>query len=95
MATGAYEKFSGESGHSLEHVTESNYMFRLSEFKQDLRAYLSSHVITPAKYKAALNDQLDQLQDLSVSREAARVAWGIPVPDDSTQVTFAQIPIPC
>ena len=91
VTTGAYERFSTESGHILEHVTESNYIFRLSEFKQDLREYLGRQVITPDKYQAVLHDQIDQLQDLSVSREASRVGWGIPVPDDHTQVNYNEL----
>jgi len=61
-------------------------MFRLSDFKQDLRKYISSKALTPNKYQAVLNDQIDHLQDLSISREASRISWGIPVPDDHTQV---------
>lgn len=81
-------KVSKESGHTVEYTSESNYMFRLSEFKQKLRDYLSKNIIIPKNYQEALNAQIDTLEDLSVSRESFRIYWGIPVPDDHSQVIY-------
>jgi methionyl-tRNA synthetase len=81
-------RVSKESGHVVEHSNEMNYMFRLSEFKEKLRGYLSENVITPKKYTEALFNQIDTLTDLSVSREAKRISWSIPVPGDPDQVVY-------
>jgi methionyl-tRNA synthetase len=63
----------------LEFTVETNYMFKLSEFKDKLRNYLEKNIIIPHKYAQSLHSQIDQLEDLSVSRETERVHWGIPV----------------
>jgi methionyl-tRNA synthetase len=54
-------------------------MFRLSEFKEPLTKYLSKNIIIPKKYGEILHSQIETLEDLSVSREASRVHWGIQV----------------
>lgn len=80
---------SKESGHIVERLSEVNYLFRLTEFKEKLRIYLNNNVIIPNdKYKQYLLDQISGISDLSVSREMKRVSWGIPVPGDSTQVIY-------
>ena len=35
--------------------------------------------------------QLDTLEDLSVSRPASRVKWGVPVPGDSDQTIYVWV----
>jgi methionyl-tRNA synthetase len=72
-------KYSKESGHPVEITSETNYMFKLSEFKDRLRHYLGENIIVPSNYAQALHSQIDNLEDLSVSREAERIHWGIPV----------------
>ena len=54
-------------------------MFKLSEFKERLRCYLDKNIILPSNYQQALHSQIDSLEDLSVSREAERIYWGISV----------------
>ena len=72
-------KVSKESGHLVEYTSEKNYMFKLSQFKQKLKDYLSQNVIVPKKYQENLHFQIETLQDLSVSRESKRINWGIAV----------------
>ncbi len=72
-------RVSKESGHIVEHCNETNYMFKLSEFKQRLRDYLNQNIVVPKKYAEALYNQIDDLADLSVSRESKRISWGINV----------------
>ena len=79
-------KVSKESGHVVEYTSESNYMFRLSEFKQKLRDYLSKNIIIPKSYQENLFNQIETLEDLSISRESQRVYWGIQVPNDTSQI---------
>lgn len=63
-------------------------MFRLASFKQQLREYVASGAVVSSKYAEVLHDQIDCLQDLSVSREARRVEWGVPVPGDPGQTVY-------
>jgi methionyl-tRNA synthetase len=87
--SGKAVKVSSESGHLVERTSETNYMFRLSEFKQKLRGYLNGKVVVPQKYQDLLYSQIDALDDLSVSRERKRVHWGIPVNFILSQVTIS------
>ena len=77
-----------ESGHPVEWAEEENYMFRLSEFRQQLLDYLDQDIVHPGVYRHQLSHVLDNLFDLSVSRSESRLAWGIPVPDDPTQTIY-------
>lgn len=78
-STGKKIKVSIESGHQVEKITEENYMFRLSEFTNKLKEYFNKNVVIPQKYQNTLWTQIENLTDLSVSREYKRVHWGIPV----------------
>ena len=77
--TGEAIRYSTESGHTVEMTSETNYMFKLTAFKQKLKLYLENNIIVPKNYQEALHDQLETLEDLSVSREASRLHWGIQV----------------
>ena len=72
-------KVSKESGHVVEFTSESNYIFKLKEFKNRLRGYLEKNIVVPDNYAQALHSQIDQLEDLSVSRDSNRINWGIKV----------------
>ena len=60
----------------------------MKSFKNRLKDYLSKSIIMPQCYSESIHKQLDELEDLSVSREIKRINWGIPVPNDSTQVIY-------
>ena len=77
--SGTKQLVSKESGHPVEHCSETNYMFRLSEFKQKIRDYLGKNVVVPKQYNEILVPQIDSLTDLSISRDSKRINWGIPV----------------
>ena len=73
-------------------VTESNWFFRLSRYRDRVRDLVESGelVIEPVERR---NEVLGFLRggvhDLSVSRPAARAdGWGIPVPGDPDQVVY-------
>ena len=83
-----------ESGHLVEFTSESNYLFRLSEFKDKLRDYLKNNVVAPKKYEEILCSQIDCLTDLSVSRESSRIFWGISVFNNKEKIiSFKDIQI--
>jgi methionyl-tRNA synthetase len=90
-----------ESGHSVEWVEEENYIFTPGRAEDKLLQWLegegeapasgaSGCVVTPKErlheVKAML---LKGCPQVSVSRPAARLSWGIPVPDDASQTMYA------
>jgi methionyl-tRNA synthetase len=75
-----------------ELVEEENYFFRLSCYAGPLRALIASGAlrIVPESRRNEVLSFIDQgLQDFSISRSQARArGWGIPVPDDPSQVMY-------
>lgn len=71
-------------------LKEENYFFRFSKYQEKLLAYLENkNVITPEwRREEAINFVKDGLEDFSISREKSRLSWGVPVPDDDTQVMY-------
>lgn len=71
-------------------VEEENYFFALSKYQQYLEEYLSRPgVILPEwRREEALTFVRKGLEDFSISRELARLDWGIPVPGDEEQVMY-------
>jgi methionyl-tRNA synthetase len=76
-----------------EPVTEENYFFRLSAYRDKIRQHLEAHPdwIQPQFRRTEVLNQLEELQDISVSRSVSSVQWGIPVPDDASQVIYVWI----
>lgn len=73
-----------------EHIEEENYFFALSKYQSYLEEYLSQEgVILPEwRRQEALTFVKGGLADFSISREKARLDWGIPVPGDEEQVMY-------
>lgn len=71
-------------------IEEENYFFKLSNYQTYLEEYLSTEgVIVPEwRRQEAINFVKGGLEDFSISREKARMSWGIPVPGDDTQVMY-------
>lgn len=71
-------------------IEEENYFFKLSRFQEPLVQYLSREGVIVPEWRRieALNFVQKGLEDFSVSREKARMSWGIPVPDDESQVMY-------
>jgi methionyl-tRNA synthetase len=75
-------------------VTEENYFFRLSSYKEALKKWLSSEpIVFPEARRKELMNQLndEDFGDFSVSRSRASLAWGIPVPGDPNQVIYVWV----
>lgn len=74
----------------LQEITEENYFFRFSKYQDALVSYLEQPgVIIPEwRRNEALNFVQNGLEDFSISREAAKLSWGIPVPGDEGQVMY-------
>jgi methionyl-tRNA synthetase len=74
----------------VEEIEEENYFFALSKYQAYLEEYLSRPgVIIPEwRREEALTFVKGGLEDFSISRQKARMSWGIPVPDDDDQVMY-------
>lgn len=74
----------------VEWIDEDNYLFKLSDFKDDIKKfYEKNDIITPkSQLKNILNILDDNLDDLSISRNVKNVPWGIPVPNDKDQTIY-------
>jgi methionyl-tRNA synthetase len=81
-----------EHGTEPQQVAEENWFFRLSRYAQPLRAAITRGDlrIEPAGRRHEVLALIDGgLEDFSVSRPATRAGgWGIPVPDDPSQVIY-------
>jgi methionyl-tRNA synthetase len=73
-----------------EEITEENYFFRLSKYQDYLIGYLSNKdsIVPEWRRMEALNFVQAGLEDFSISREKKRLSWGLPVPDDDSQVMY-------
>lgn len=72
----------------LSKISESNYFFRLSSYRDELLKYYEDHpdFIQPESRKNEIIRYVsDHLDDISVSRSADKLSCGIPVPGDETQ----------
>ncbi|KAK3776360.1 hypothetical protein RRG08_059147 [Elysia crispata] len=88
LSDGKTKKVSRESGHVVIWTEEKNYMFKLSDFQQDLLHWLNSHPIYPTQLESQVRHMVQTLPDLSVTRDRERLAWGIPVPGDDSQTIY-------
>ncbi|MFN0247911.1 MAG: methionine--tRNA ligase [Kofleriaceae bacterium] len=75
-----------------ELVSETNWFFRLSRYRDELRALIESNtvrIVSDAARSETLAFLSGDVRDISVSRDATRAkGWGIPVPDDPSQVIY-------
>lgn len=81
-----------EHGTRAETVGEENWFFRLSRYRDQLVQLIERGEleIVPDTYRnEVLAFLASGLDDISVSRSQARArGWGLPVPDDATQVIY-------
>lgn len=74
-----------------ETLREENWFFRLSKYTKKIKKTLEKNtvVIIPESRKhEALSFIREGLQDVSFSRPAKDLSWGIPVPNDKTQTVY-------
>jgi methionyl-tRNA synthetase len=74
-----------------EQVEEENYFFTLSKYTKDIQTKIQNDElkIVPEVRKNEILALLDRgLEDVSFSRPKSKVSWGIPVPNDDSQVMY-------
>jgi len=71
-------------------IEEENYFFRLSAYQDKLLQYLSREdtILPEWRRLEAIRFVEKGLEDFSISREKARMSWGVTVPGDETQVMY-------
>ena len=74
-----------------EAIEEENYFFRLSKYAKPLISEITSgrlKIIPEGRAKEIINVIEGGLTDISFSRPAGKLPWGIPVPDDPLQTMY-------
>ena len=81
-----------EHGTAPEPIREDNWFFRLSRWAQPVKELITSgrvQIVPESARAETLTFLAGDVRDLSVSRDAARSGgWGLPVPDDPSQVIY-------
>ena len=76
----------------VQEVTETNWFFRLSRYREQVAALVASGEVTVEprpRRNEVLGFLAGDVHDISVSRPAARAeGWGVRVPGDSSQVVY-------
>lgn len=73
-----------------EKIEEENWFFNLTKYKARVRELIEKDElnIVPAIRKTEILNLLDDAEDVSFSRPSEQLTWGIPVPEDSTQMMY-------
>ena len=90
-ATGRKFMASKETGKEVNWISEVNYHFRLSAFRDRLLEHYRNHqtfVVPETRMSDVYRHVVAGLDDLSISRPADRIKWGIPVPNDESQTIY-------
>ena len=71
-------------------VEEENYFFKLSKYKNQLLDWLDSNpdFLIPNKKTPELRNLIENLEDISISRDSKVVNWAVNVPEDASQTIY-------
>lgn len=71
-------------------IEEENYFFRLSAYQDRLLDYLGKEGVIVPEWRRleAVQFVRNGLEDFSISRVKEKMPWGVPVPDDDSQVLY-------
>lgn len=73
----------------IQEVEEENYFFSLTKFQYSLVKWFESKCsVLPHTKHLELRNLIENLEDISVSRQRTAVPWGIPVPNDTEQTIY-------
>ncbi len=80
-------------GKKPETVSEENYFFKLTKYKDKIINHIKNNpnFIQPNYRAQEVLNQLENIEDISVSRAKTNVEWGIEVKSDPTQVIYVWI----
>lgn len=86
--------FSTETGQQLEWAEETNWMFRLGKFRENLLSWHNEKLpVCPAQFRGQVHSWLSdsEMPDLSISRPSSRLHWGVQVPGDVDQTIYVWV----
>ncbi|KAG5945117.1 hypothetical protein E4U59_006326 [Claviceps monticola] len=92
--TGKKIMVSVETGSEVEWVEEETWFFPLTKYKHRLLEFYDKNPrwITPSHRLNEVRQWVeDNLQDISITRPASRLSWGIPVPEDDSQTIYVWV----
>ncbi len=71
-------------------LSEKNYYLRIADFKEQIRNAIEQDElqILPAFRKQEVLKLIETAPDISISRPCKELSWGVPVPDDESQVMY-------
>jgi methionyl-tRNA synthetase len=87
----ADNKVCPEHQQPVEWLSEENYVLRVSKYRDRIRAHIQDHpgFLQPETRRNEILNLLETFPDISVSRQTVR--WGIPVPNDPSQVIYVWV----
>lgn len=74
-----------------EIIEEENWFFRLSKYSNEIRTKIESNefkILPESRRNEILSLLKSGLEDVSFSRPAKDLSWGVPVPDDPSQTMY-------
>lgn len=74
-----------------EKLSEENYYLAASKFTDQIREFVKNAVVPEFRGKELLGLLKDGAKDVSISRPADKLSWGVPVPGDESQVMYVWI----
>ncbi|MEK6732262.1 MAG: methionine--tRNA ligase [Candidatus Omnitrophota bacterium] len=80
-----------DCGRKAEEIKEKNLFFKLSKYQSWLVEYINSHgdfILPVTRRNEILSFLKNPLNDLCVSRPAARLSWGIEIPFSKDHITY-------
>ena len=78
----------------LQRLSEDNYYFKMSAFSEQIKQAIESRkmeIVPEFRKNEILNLIESGLRDISISRPRKNLTWGVPVPNDDTQVMYVWI----
>jgi len=75
----------------IQNISEENYFFKLSKYSNKIKKLVETDKlkIYPKKWKNNFLGLIKEgLEDVSFSRQKKQLPWGIPVPNDDSQVMY-------
>lgn len=73
----------------IKEISEENYFFKLSNYRDILLNYISnSDFLKPESKKNELINIINEFDDISISRLKTSLPWGVEVPNDPSQTIY-------
>lgn len=80
-----------EHNRKYDKLEEENYFFALSKFTKNIRLAIEEdkfNIVPKIRKNEILGLMRDGLEDISISRPTEKITWGVPVPNDTSQVMY-------